>query len=117
MRAILPPGPATAIAHRYQYLLAAADNPVTAAALARLRDSLEQLVKEILRATAVQSTLSADALVALVDGAAVGAIAEGRPDPADRVRSTVTEALRNSDQPLPGRQPIQSSNDRPEIRS
>lgn len=100
VRAILPPGPATTITHRYQHLLAAAGNPVAAAAMARLRGSLEQLVAEILRATAVRSSLSNDAIIALVDGAAVGAIAEGRPDPAHRIRSTVGEALRHVDQPI-----------------
>lgn len=109
--AILPPDRPAAIAHRYQHLLAAAANPVASVAMAALRTGLERLVDDILDTTAVQSPLSADALVALVDGAAVGAISEGRPDPADRVRATVREALRDVGQP------IQSSNERPEMRS
>lgn len=110
-RAILPPGPASAVGHRYQHLLAAAGSPVTAAAMARLRDTLQALVNGILRATEVRSGLSADAIVALVDGAAVGAIAEGRPDPAERVRDTLRDVLRSLGQP------IQSANERPEMRS
>lgn len=92
-RALLPPGPPSAIAHRYQHLLAGAANPESAAALAGLRGTLEALVAGILAATAVDSRLSSDAIVALVDGAAVGAIAEGRPDPAGVVRSTLRGAL------------------------
>lgn len=109
--AILPPGPPSAIAHRYQHLLAAATNPATAAAMATLRGSLELLVTDILETTAVHATVSANAIISLVDGAAVGAIAEGRPDPAERVRSTVSEVLQDEGQS------IQSSNARPETRS
>lgn len=97
-RALLPPGPPPVIAHRYQHLLAGAARPDTAAALAALRSTLEALVRDILTTTAVNSALSSDVIVALVDGAAVGAIAEGRPDPAAVVQSTLRAALRAANQ-------------------
>ena len=92
-RALLPPGPPTAIAHRYEHLLAAARDPGTAAAMAGLRGCLEVLVAGILGTAAVASRLSPTAIIALVDGAAVGAIAEARADPAGLVRSTLRAAL------------------------
>jgi AcrR family transcriptional regulator len=97
-RALLPPGPPSVIAHRYRHLLAGAAHPDTAAALAALRSTLEALVCDILATTGVKSPLSSDVIVALVDGAAVGAIAEGRPDPAGVVQSTLRAALRAANQ-------------------
>ena len=110
--ALLPPGPPAAVLHRYDHLVAAARSPVTASALAELRPALLALVERILSDTHAASSLSPDALLALVDGAAVGALAEGYPDPRQRVRTVVREALRDNDRP--GAQPSQSSNDSPD---
>ena len=112
--ALLPPGPPTAVLHRYDHLVAAARSPVTASALAQLRPALLALVGRILTNTHTTSSLSPDALLALIDGAAVGALAEGDPDPRLRIRNVVREALRDN---RPRTQPSQSSNDRPDRRS
>jgi AcrR family transcriptional regulator len=118
--ALLPPDGPGAVRHRYDHLLAAAGNPVSAAAMAELRPTLQHLVGEILAATGVRSRLSTDAIIALVDGAAVGAVSEGVADPRGRVESTLRTVLTN-DAPRTARaargQPIQSSKDKPEIRS
>jgi AcrR family transcriptional regulator len=91
--ALLPPGPADAVRHRYEHLLAAAGHPVSAAAMADLRPVLRGLVVDVLSATGTRSRFSADALVSLVDGTAVGAVSEGGPDPRRQVASALREVL------------------------
>jgi len=91
--AVLPSGGPDAVRNRYEHLLAAGRNPVAAAALAALRPELEALIARILLSAGVDSHLTPDALLALVDGATLGAIAEGAVDPVDRVRTTVAQAL------------------------
>ena len=116
--ALLPPGPADAVRHRYEHLLAAAGHPVSAAAMADLRPVLRGLVADILSATGTRSLFSTDALVSLVDGTAVGAVSEGRPDPRGQVASALREVLDARESPDSGSaQESQSSNERPEIRS
>ena len=116
--ALLPPGPADAVRHRYEHLLAAAGHPVSAAAMANLRPVLRGLVADILSATGTRSLFSTDALVSLVDGTAVGAISEGRPDPRGQVASALREVLDAKESPDSGSaQESQSSKERPEIRS
>ena len=116
--ALLPPGPADAVRHRYEHLLAAAGHPVSAAAMANLRPVLRGLVVDILSATGTRSLFSTDALVSLVDGTAVGAISEGRPDPRGQVASALREVLDARESPDSGSaQESQSSKERPEIRS
>jgi hypothetical protein len=103
--------------------LAAASYPVAAAALADLRPQLRQLIDAILAHTGTTSAIGADGLLALLDGAAVGAVSEGSAggDPVldgdlrDRVAATVSTAL--TDGRPAQNQPIQSANNRPEIRS
>jgi hypothetical protein len=89
--------------------------------MAELRPELAGLIDRILVTTGVGTGLSPDALLSLVDGAALGAIAEGAVDPAERVRETLRECLSGNGigRPPASRkgQRIQSSNDRPEIRS
>ena len=116
--ALLPPGPADAVRHRYEHLLAAAGHPVSAAAMADLRPVLRGLVADILSATGTRSLFSTDALVSLVDGTAVGAVSEGRPDPRGQVASALREVLDARESPDSGSaQESQSSKERPEIRS
>lgn len=121
--ALLPPsGAADDIRTRYEHLLAAARIPAATEALAGLRPALAQAVDDILARTRAGTTVPADVLISLVDGAAVGALTEGSADPAATVRRQLDIVLRSS---APGRrrqrrapaQPGQSSNDRPEIRS
>ena len=94
--AVLPSGGPDAVRNRYEHLLAAGRNPVAAGAMAALRPELEALIARILISAGVDSHLTPDALLALVDGASLGAIAEGADEPVDRVRTTVAEALRAS---------------------
>lgn len=94
--AVLPSGGPDAVRNRYEHLLAAGRNPVAAGAMAALRPELEALIARILISAGVDSHLTPDALLALVDGATLGAIAEGADEPVDRVRTTVAEALRAS---------------------
>lgn len=91
--AVVPGDAPVAIRNRYEHLLAAGRNPVAAAAMAALRPELETMIARILIRTRVSTQLSPDALLALVDGAALGGIAEGADDPPDRIRSTLREAL------------------------
>ena len=91
--ATLPSGGPDAVRNRYQHLLAAGRNPVAATAMAALRPELEALIARILIMTRVSTRLTPNSLLALVDGAALGGIAEGANDPADRVRTTLREAL------------------------
>jgi DNA-binding transcriptional regulator YbjK len=118
--AVLPSDNPPDIHHRYEHLLAAGRNQVAAAAMAALRPELKRLIARILISTRVSTSLTPDALLALVDGAALGAIAEGSADPAGRVRTTLREAMPAKATGTGGpavRQEIQSANDRPEIRS
>lgn len=95
--AVLPDGAPNAIRNRYEHLLAAARNPVAAAALAELRPALEALIVRILSGAGVRTPLTANAVLALVDGAAVGAVSEGSDDPAAPVRTLLREVLRLHD--------------------
>lgn len=81
------PGRAAVIT-RYRHLVAAADNAAATAEMADLRSDLVTALRPLLpdRATA-------DLLVTVVDGAALGAVAEGDPDPARRVVAAVEAAL------------------------
>jgi len=114
--ALLPGGSPEAIRLRYEHLLAAGTNPVTAAALAELRPRLASLIREILTGTGVRSAISADAIISLVDGAAIGATSEGDRTPRSRIEAALREVLGREHQGSDD-QPIQSANDRPEIRS
>ena len=116
--ALLPPGPPDVVRHRYEHLLAAAGHPVSAAAMADLRPVLRGLIAEVLSATGTRSRFSTDALVSLVDGTAVGAVAEGRADPRGQVASALREVLDPRESQISDNaQESQSSNERPEIRS
>ena len=89
------PDPATtdSVRARYEHLLAAARVPAAAAALARLRPELAAVARRILDRAAVGSSVTPDTLISVIDGAAVGAVSEGIPDPADAVRRQVHELL------------------------
>ena len=125
--ALLPSGGAPQLRRRYEQLLAAASYPVAAAAMADLRPRLRVLVERILLSTGATSVIGADGLIALLDGAAIGAVSEsagGRGNQAvgdvrGRIESTLRTAL--AEQYPAGQdaavQSIQSSKDRPEIRS
>jgi DNA-binding transcriptional regulator YbjK len=109
--ALLPTGPPEAVRYRYEHLLAASAHPVATAALADLRPRLRTLIAQILTKTRTRTSLDPDVILALLDGAAVGAVSEGAADPRARVVSTLRAALGG------GGQPRQSSKDLPEIRS
>ena len=91
--ALLPGGSPATIRIRYEHLLAAAGNPVAATAMARLRPRLAELIGEILDSTGVSASISPDAIISLVDGAAVGAVSEGEAAPRSRVERVLLEVL------------------------
>lgn len=80
----------SAVVSRYRHLLAAADSPAAMAEMSSLRADLVAIVSRMLPHP---DTRTADLLVTVVDGAALGAVAEGDPDPADRVVTAVRTAL------------------------
>lgn len=76
--ALLPPGDDEAIRTRYEHLVAAGRVPAVAQALAGLRPQLLELIDEIRNTLGMGTGLSATTVLSAVDGAAVGAISEGR---------------------------------------
>jgi TetR/AcrR family transcriptional regulator, regulator of biofilm formation and stress response len=84
--AVLPPGDDAAVRGHYEHLVGAGRVPALATAYAAGRADLDAAIAELgLR-------WPAEALVALVDGAAVAALSEGRPVRA-HVRGVVERAL------------------------
>lgn len=75
--AVLPPGDDAAVLAHYEHLLGAARAPALAAALARGRAELDDAVGQVLATRSLPLTPAL--AVALVDGAAVAALSEGRP--------------------------------------
>ncbi|MET0863128.1 MAG: hypothetical protein ABWZ98_02225 [Nakamurella sp.] len=99
--ALLPPGDSTAIRHRYEQLLATASYPVAAAAMADLRPQLLALVERVLDRTRTSSLIGEHGVIALLDGAAVGAVSENPETEAtatalrQQIVATVRLALRD----------------------
>lgn len=91
--ALLPPGDAAAALSRYEQMLAVARTPPVATALGALRPDFEAIITEVLRRAEVSTPLSPGVLLSLVDGTVVGALAEGRPDPAAATTAALQEAL------------------------
>lgn len=83
-----------AILARYEQLLSAGRNPVVSAALAAVRPALHELITTITEHSATPITLSAATILAVIDGAAVGAISENVPDPVAFMIDTLCAALR-----------------------
>ncbi len=79
---------------RYELLLSAGRSPVVSAALAAVRPALNELVTTIAKHSATPITLSAATILAVIDGAAVGAISENVPDPVAFMIDTLGAALR-----------------------
>lgn len=79
---------------RYEQLLSAGRNPVVSAALAAVRPALHELITTITEHSATPITLSAATILAVIDGAAVGAISENVPDPVAFMIDTLCAALR-----------------------
>lgn len=84
-----------AVAARYRHLLAAADTHAAAAEMARLRGDLVACIGDIL--TPIRSGEHvgpvADLMLTVADGAAIGALAEGAPDPAAAVVDALVTAV------------------------
>ena len=88
--ALLPPGGVAAVRTRYEHLVAAGRVQPVATALAGLRPQLLELIDQIRTAAGVDLQPSANTVLAVLDGAALGAISEGDPQP----RVTVENELR-----------------------
>jgi TetR/AcrR family transcriptional regulator, regulator of biofilm formation and stress response len=86
VEALLPPGDDAAVAAHYELLLAARQVPALAAALRVGRDRLDAVLAALLAAVVPQAGWSAPMVLAVLDGAVVAALSEGRPvRPAARV--------------------------------
>lgn len=88
--AVLPPGDAAAVLGHYEHLLGAARVPALAAAYRAGRAELDDAVGRVLAAGRLP--LDPAVALALVDGAAVTALSEGRPL-RDHARAVVVAAL------------------------
>ncbi len=91
--ALLPSDDPAALLARYEQLLAAARIPEVAAALAGFRPALEQLITDILDGCQVEAPVSPGTILAVVDGAVVGALSEGRVAPAAVVLAALEDLL------------------------
>ena len=91
--ALLPSGDRTALLARYEQLLAAARIDEVAAAVAQIRPALEELISDILRGCRVSTRLSPATVLAVVDGAVVGALSELRTVPSAVVRAALEDLL------------------------
>lgn len=87
VEAVLPPGDDAAVRAHYEQLLAAGRVPALAAALGSGRARLDAVLGELLRALGADASRVPVAL-AVVDGAVVAAVSEGRP-----VRATARDLL------------------------
>jgi len=76
--ALLPSGDDEAIRTRYEHLVAAGRVPAVAGALAGLRPQLLEVIDRIRSTLGLDTGLPASTVLSAVDGAAVGAISEGR---------------------------------------
>ncbi len=99
--ALMPPGPPPAsiaehrrsIQARYEQLLSAGRAPMVSAALAALRPALYELITVIVANAEAPVTLSPATILAVIDGAAVGAISEATDDPVQFITAILTETL------------------------
>ena len=98
-RAVLPGEDYFRMLCYYEQLLAAARYPAVATALGDSRPRLERMVAHALDKTGYAGTVSPSLLLAVVDGAALSALSEGRRD----VVSFVTAAVRELLTPHPSR--------------
>lgn len=96
VEAVLPPGDDAAVLAHYEQLLAAGRVPALAAALGAGRARLDAVVAELLRDLGVAGP-GAALVLAVVDGAVVSAVSEGRP-----VRGTARDLLRAALPAAPG---------------
>lgn len=93
-RAVLPGEDFPRVLSYYEQLLSAARHPAVAAALSAARPRLEQMVRQALTKTGYAEAVSSDLTLAVVDGAALSALSEGRSDVVGFVAEIVTELLR-----------------------
>lgn len=92
-RAVLPAETAPRVLCYYEQLLSAARYPAVAAVLQRSRPQLERMVGQALATTGFDGAASAGLVLSVVDGAALGALSEGRDDIVAFVAAAVTELL------------------------
>ncbi|MBD5785551.1 TetR family transcriptional regulator [Cellulosimicrobium terreum] len=85
--AVLPPGGADDVRGFYEHLVSAGRHPALARAYADGRDLIDEAVTELLRELG-HPDVTASLVVAVVDGAAVSALSEGRDVRAHAVRLT-----------------------------
>jgi TetR/AcrR family transcriptional regulator, regulator of biofilm formation and stress response len=79
VEALLPPGDDAAVAAHYELLLAARQVPALAAALRGGRDRLDAVLAALLAVVVPRAGWSPPMVLAVLDGAVVAALSEGRP--------------------------------------
>ncbi|PRX95691.1 TetR/AcrR family transcriptional regulator [Allonocardiopsis opalescens] len=91
--AILPDERDMAVLCHYETLLGAARHPGVAKAYGDVRPELEGCVAELLAAAGHPGLVTPSAAIAAVDGAALGALAEGDPRVSERAEQVLAELL------------------------
>lgn len=79
-RAILPAEEYGRVLGYYEQLLGSARHPAVASVLNEARPRLERMVDDVLATTGLAGRVPAGLVLAVVDGAALGALSEGRSD-------------------------------------
>lgn len=92
VRIVLPDDDDASVLNYYEQLLAAARHPAVAAALRSFRPGLESMLADALALFGVDA-VGPRLVLAVIDGAAVGAVSEGRPHVASIARDSVASIL------------------------
>lgn len=92
-RAVLPGEEPARVLCYYEQLLSAARHPAVAAVLHRQRPRLERMVAGVLGKTSHAGRFSPSLVLAVVDGAALSALSEGRSDVSALVAGRLSELL------------------------
>lgn len=92
-RAVLPGQDYSRVLCYYEQLLGSARHPAVASALGESRPRLERMVARALDKTGYAGVVSPSLVLAVVDGAALSALSEGRRDVVGFAAAVVTELL------------------------
>ena len=93
--ALLPaPGDRNGLMARYELVLSAARVAPIAVALGAARAGREQVIADILASARIRSDLEPGVLLDVVDGVALGSLADADADPGERVTTVLLQVLR-----------------------
>lgn len=96
VRALLPGRAAPEVLPLYEQLVGAARRPVVAEALGAGRPRLNEVIADLLARTGWNPGPDPELVLAVVDGAAVSALSEGRADVAGQAEALLAEFLASS---------------------